>query len=278
MTPRTRVFAPAALRGRIDSRHGRSLIVHCFLTTAWMVVASLAPSTYLPSAKAGELSAESAPPPKSLEEGLQRVQDTLGKYDDNEQREWRMPMSFESRQRPEPNKAEVMIKFDGQTMVSLPMLENGAIAFDHIATWDREVYDVTPSGECKQTHAQRSHFVTRYMLSLLGDQWIAYGISLSNGVQYAMGRSAFQGIVKWHADGFELIGHASVGRFYSAEGKLILGTSYGSTRFAREADELSVTINIQSYHMAHAPDGNSLLSPDFAKPFGSPFVVECRSR
>ena len=91
---------------------------------------------------------------------------------------------------------------------------------------------------------------------------MANGGTLSNGIHDAIDKPAFQVGVKWHSDGFELIGALhSIDRYYAAGGKYILGMGYGSTRFLRQGHTLVIKRHVQPYYLAADPEGNLLSGP-----------------
>lgn len=223
--------------------------------------------------------AEDGLTPQSLEEGLARVQATLGKNDVNaDQHEWLLPYKNEFKNRPDPTKAETLSAVDGMWIVGRPFGQPEAFAFDTLMHWKRNVYDLDDKGNrVRQTRSQCSHNVTRHTLTLRGGEWRYTAIHLSNGVHEIVGGASSLGVVKWHSDGFELIGTTDVGRVYGAEGKMINGMAYGSFRFIRDGNVLRIKQRTQSYYPAHAPDGTIMASPDFSKPFGSLFEQEFES-
>ncbi len=215
--------------------------------------------------------------PMSLDEAITRLEATLGKFNVDQQNEWQVVTDSEHRSKPKADEPEVMQIFKGLKIVGHPFRDAQSISFDEVWQWDRKVYDVSPDSTRTLTRTQVSHNVTRYSITLTSGVWLAHGTMLSNGVHSSMGKSAFQGVVKWHDDGFELIGTVAMGRFYAAGGKYVLGVSHGNTRYVREGDELLIRVNSQSYLLAKDPAGESTQLPDFAQPFGSLFADEYRS-
>jgi uncharacterized protein (TIGR03067 family) len=188
-----------------------------------------------------------------------------------------VPTEAETKQRPDPAQPEILLVFKGLRVIGLPFREPESIGFDEVSQWRSQIYDLGEGGKKTLTRRQSSHNVTRYSLSLKSGVWLVSGTMLSNGVHDGMGKSAFQGIVKWHADGFQLVGNIGIQHYYAAGGKLILGTGHGSTRYLRQGDHLVLKSRFQSYHLAADPEENILTVPDFKRPFGSPFVVEYKS-
>lgn len=225
----------------------------------------------------GEPTAATSASPKSLEEAIAHLERTLGKYDPDNQIEWQIKTAFEYRSKPDPKDPEVLQVFNGLKLVGHPFREAEAISFDEIWHWERKVYDVGPNDARVLTRTQVSHNVTRISISKTGELWSIQAKMLSNGLHNAMGKSAFFGIVKWHEDGFELIGTTSVDYYYGAGSKLIPGISYGSTRYIRQNDELVTKVNLQPYELAIGMDGEPSTFPDFKKPLGSKYSQEFRS-
>jgi hypothetical protein len=227
-----------------------------------------------PSTPAGGKNGADAP--KTLEEGLSRLEKTLGRYSADDQIEWRLPTSFEQRSRPDPAESEILLKFDGLRVVGLPFLTADGVALDEVLTWKREVYDLGKRNEKVLTRTQRSHNVTRYKLTLTSGKWLVTGEMQSNGVHSSQGQPTFMGVVRWNTDGFEIVGQASVDQFYAAGGKSILGASHGTKRYTRDGDDLVVRNRYQPYYLATDPDGTTILAADFKRPIGS--VIEFTAR
>lgn len=216
--------------------------------------------------------------PKSLQEGLTRVESVLGKYSAVDQQEWSLPINVETKQRPDPMQPEILLKVKGHAIVGLPMLESDSIVFDLLSDWKRQVYDLNPNGTTsKLTHSQRSHSANRYFLSYKSGLWLASSIVLSNGIHDSIGKADFQGVVKWHDDGFELVGHTGASESYAACGAYILGTSHSSTRIVRKGSAIVLQLHTQRYRLAEDLEGSPLIAPDFTRPFGSAFAVEYTS-
>lgn len=225
-------------------------------------------------------SAESEPQlssPKTIDEGLSRLESVLGRYNPDEQKEWRIPTDFEIKQRPNPEDPEILIAFNGLRVVGKPFRGPDSICFDEVWQWRRLVYDFGVNGEKKLVRTQKSHNVTRYTLTVKSGIWLANGIMLTNGVHDRIDSTAFSGIAKWHPDGIELLGNTGVGQFYAAGGKLILGSEFGSVRYVRNGENLVLRNHTQAYRLATDSEGNILTSPDLKQPFGSPFKLEFKS-
>lgn len=215
--------------------------------------------------------------PQTLEEGMQRMEKILGTYDEDDQHEWRVPMSFETKQRPDPAKPEILIVFQGLKVVGQPFRQPGAISFDETWQWKRQVFDLGAGDSRTLTRSQESHNVTRYTLTRTGDKWFVDGTMLSNGIHSSIGKPTFQGGVTWRDDGIEFIGHEGVDRFYAAEGKFVMGAAFGTRQFLRQGDLLILKANMQPCQLAVGPQGQTLKFPDLTKPIGTPFVLEFKS-
>lgn len=144
--------------------------------------------------------------PKSIEEGLARLEQILGRYQSDNQAEWRIPTEFEFRHRPDPKDNEVLVRFKGVKTIGNPCRSGQSLCFDETMQWQRSVYDVDSEGRESLTRIQTSHYNLRYSLTQRSGVWLAEGTMLSNGVHESSGKTAFSGVVKWHADGFELTG------------------------------------------------------------------------
>lgn len=215
--------------------------------------------------------------PKTLEEGLARMEQVLGRYLPDDQLEWRVPTVFEHKTRPNPSEPDILLVFDGLKVVGHPFREPEAFSFDEVWQWQRQVFDLTEDGKKKLTRTQRTHNVTRYSFTLNSGVWFVNGTMLTNGVHHIIGKSTFQGIVKWHTDGFEFVGSTSADRFYAAGGKFILGASHGTIRYTRTGDRLKIKTRFQPHHLAVDSEGNNLTTPDLKRPFGVLFDVEYQS-
>lgn len=226
---------------------------------------------------ADEVKESNTEAPTTLDEGLARVEQVLGRHNPDDQLETRVPTDFEHKSRPNPAEPEVLMVFKGLKVVSHPFREPESFSFDEVWQWQRQVFDLADDGKQTLTRTQRSHNVTRYSLFLKSGVWFVNGTMLTNGVHNIIGKPAFQGTVKWHPDGFEFVGSTSTDRYYAAGGKFILGTSHGGVRYLQKKDRLVVKTRFQSYHVATDPEGNILTSPDFERPFGTPFEVEYQS-
>lgn len=215
--------------------------------------------------------------PLTLKEGMQRMEKLLGVYDEDDQHEWRVPMSFEIKQRPDPSKPEILIVFQGIKVVGQPFRQPEGLSFDETWQWKRQVFDLKADGSKTLTRSQESHNVTRYTLTITGDKWFVDGTMLSNGVHSSIGRPTFQGGVTWRDDGIEFTGHEGVDRFYAAEGKFVMGAAFGTRQFLREGDQLILKANMQPCQLAEGPQGQPLKFPDLSKPIGTPFILEFKS-
>jgi hypothetical protein len=215
--------------------------------------------------------------PKSIEEGLARMERMLGRYQSDNQVEWRIPSEFEFRHQPDPNDKEVLIRFKGMKTIGSPYLSGQSLCFDETMQWQRSVFDDDADGREALTKTQTSHYSLRYSLTQRSGVWLAEGTMLTNGVQETMGKNAFSGIVKWHVDGFELIGGIGIEQYYGAGGKLILGTDFGKNGFFRRMGRLNLATHRQPYHLATHSDGTLTAYPDFARPIGTAYVKEFQS-
>jgi hypothetical protein len=208
---------------------------------------------------------------------MAHVQQVLGAYDPDKQIEWRVLTDSEIKQEFDEPAKSILIEVKGQRTVGLPFQEPGAFSFDVVHSWQRRINDLTATGERRLSRIQNSHNVTRYRIKLFGDVWMVEGIMLSNGVHSVIGSSTFQGTVRWTTGGFEFVGQGGIDQFYGPEKSLILGVTHGTYSYSRDGDILVLKDDINSYHLAHAPDGTLLLAPDFNRKFGSPFKAEFRS-
>lgn len=215
--------------------------------------------------------------PTDLEAALVRLEATLGRYNPDQQAEWRVPTKSEYRSQPKEGEGEVLDVFDGLKVVGHPFRDGDSISFDEVWQWERTVFDVGPDGTRTFTRRQVSHNVTRFSISLKEGVWLAHGLMLTNGVHSYLGKSAFHGTVQWHDDGFELVGTGSVSRFYAAAGKHVLGAAHGGTRYRRDGAELLIQVKQQPYQLATDGNGHLTQFPDLGKPFGSLYAVEYRS-
>lgn len=215
--------------------------------------------------------------PKSIEEGLARMEQILGRYQSDNQAEWRIPTEFEFRHRPDPKDNEVLVRFKGIKTIGNPYRSGQSLCFDETMQWQRSVYDVDSEGRESLSKTQTSHYNLRYALTQRSGVWLAEGAMLSNGVHESNGKNAFAGVVKWHADGFELIGSVGIDQYYAAGGKLILGTDFGKNVFFRRIGRLNLMTQRQPYHLATHSDGTLTAFPDFARPIGTAYVKEFQS-
>lgn len=215
--------------------------------------------------------------PVSLDDGLDRLEQTLGKYDPVNQVEWRVKHDEELVFRNEPKKAAVLTEWHGVYTISSPFKTNNKISFDHCMQWKRIVFDVGDTGEKQMTRVQCSHSTIRYSISYVSGEWLVTGTVLTNGVHEAIGSPAFSGELKWREDGFELLGSNGVAEYYAAEGKTKLGILYGSSLYRRLGNVLKVEGKYQRYEIARSVSGALLQHPEFARPIGSEIVSSYES-
>jgi hypothetical protein len=215
--------------------------------------------------------------PKTLAEAWSRLQRVLGEYSPEEQHEWVLPTEFEHRNQLADSKQETLMVFKGQMIVSHPFHGADSISFDEVWQWKRQVFDVTSEGQRTLTRAQRSHNVTRYTIARRGDQWLATGLMLSNGIHNSIDGPTFTGVVRWSKDGFGLQGCMSPDRFYGSGGSLVAGVAYGESTYSISDGCLTIARKFQPYELSTAPSGLPLVSPNFAKPLGKPFDLLYKS-
>lgn len=215
--------------------------------------------------------------PKTIDEGMVRLEKILGRNDPDDQLEWRLPTDYNFKMKPKPSEPEVLLTSKGIKVVGRPFREQESVSFDDVEQWERQVYDLAEDGKKTLTRTQRSHNVTRFSISLKAGVWFVSGAMLTNGVHGTIGKPAFSGAVRWHDDGFEFIGNEGLGKYYAAGGNLILGTSQASIRYSRDGNRLVMKQQSQGYYLASDPEGTVLTFPDFKKPIGTPFKVEYRS-
>lgn len=208
--------------------------------------------------------------PKTLEEGLIRLQQILGSYDADNQLEWNFASTVEYRNKPTPTGAQVLMVIKSSMTVGHPFEQSHMLGFDEVSQWRRQVFDVDETGKQTPTRTQVSHSVNRWILSLKSGVWQIAGFPLSNGVHDYLGAEV-TGTVVWHSDRVEFRVIQPLDRYYGPNGTYILGMSHGSVTFRREGGRLHKHIHTQTYHLANDPEGYLMTVPDFKRPFGTPF-------
>ena len=205
--------------------------------------------------------------PKTLEQGLQHVRTVLGSYDASQQIEWVRDGKQELSVRPDPDKPPVLIVLDGPTVIGHPMPMPESIAFDVTSIMAREVFDVTPEKRTL-TKVQRSHSVSRIVMTTVGGLWRYDETILSNGVQSTIGKVASSGYVQWLPNGFELVGTSGVSLYYAAGGERVPRAASSRTMYVRDGDSLVVKQEIQVCEAARDKTGGILNFPDLTQPSG----------
>ncbi len=205
--------------------------------------------------------------PKTLEQGLEHVRSVLEPYDTSQQIEWIRDGKQELSVRPDPDKPPVLIVLDGPTVIGHPMPMPESIAFDVTFIRAREVFDVTPEKRTL-TKVQRSHGVSRIVLTTVGGLWRYEETILSNGVQSTIGKVASSGYVQWLPHGFELVGTSGVSMYYAAGGELVPRAASSRTTYVRDDDSLVVKQEIQVCEAARDKTGGILNFPDLTQPSG----------
>jgi len=210
---------------------------------------------------------------RTLEQGLTHVRSVLEPYNPDQQIEWVRDDKQELSARPDPEKPPILILLDGPTVIGHPMPMPESIAFDVTFIRAREVFDVTPEKRTL-TKVQRSHGVSRIVLTTVGGLWRYDETILSNGVQSSIGKVASSGYVQWMPNGFELIGTSGVSLYYAAGGERVPRAASSRTTYLRDGDSLVVKQEIQVCEAARDQTGGILNFPDLSQPSGEPVKSE----
>ena len=242
-----------------------------------LAVAVLAFAASLPSRAAADDKKAEPAAPATLDEGMDRLEKLLGKFDPKNDHHFRFTVDSEDKQQPDPNKPPVLIVTKGTLEYGTPFRLAGAIAFDYIEEVDRSVYDLGEGGKRTLTRNTQRYRTDRVVLrpEETGG-WSFQEAFVSHSNPGALDRTYFQGTVKWLDDGVELIGTAT-DNAYAPEGKLIRAALYGDVAMRRQGPQMVIKEHWDWYHLLRDPQGTELPVPDFKSPFGQPVEVERKS-
>lgn len=220
------------------------------------------------SAKAGERVVGA---PETVEEGMSQLERILGRYAEQDNRQWRFVYDDEVPYTPESGKRLVIAR-KGIETYGVPVRSGDLITFDTILSLQRTILDVGSGGERTPSREIQNHSTTRYSLgrSPSGD-WFFEAAFLSHSIPEFRDRPFQHGRVNWLADGIELVG-LGTDNFFRQGGKLVTGAYLVRKKLVREGDRLVESINQQGYELASGPEGEVLPMPDFSRPFGERFT------
>lgn len=219
---------------------------------------------------------EPAEAPKTIEEGLSRLEELLGCYTEQDNRQWRFVYDDEVETTPEPGKPIVIVR-KGIMTYGVPVRSGDMITFDVILSLQRSIYDGSKGGRRTLSREIQNHSVLRYYArpTLSGD-WFYDAAFLSHSVPDFRDRPFERGRVNWLPNAIELVG-TGIDEFFRQEGTLVTGAYLSRKTLSREGDRLVERTHTQTYELADNPDGDALPIPDFSKPFGDPFTSRLES-
>lgn len=210
--------------------------------------------------------------PDSLESGFERLNKVLGRTD--QLGPWRISLDAEFENQPYNNARTVVVVINGTQTFSTPYRLADAIVFDNVASWRTKVYDLDDNGRRTLTRDEMRHSARRYSCRLHGENWYFDSYTVMHSKPEYSERPYHRGAIIWHKNGFELRGIGGLDKSFGADGELIPVVSYGSQRFQRDGEVLTVSRESQSFELLTGPRGEVLPVPDFEKPKGAPFKEE----
>lgn len=210
------------------------------------------------------------PSPRTVDEGVARLQKLLGTFKAKDARQFRMTIDNEFKNQPEEDKPPVLIISNGEVVIGTPYRVGDAVAFDVVESIKRTVYELRDGDQREEIRRQQRYMAARYTLRVdENGMWDFDMTFTAHSIPSVVGMPYLKGSVNWHDDGLELVG-IGTDNSYAAEGKVIRTATYGKTHLSRSDKELSVNDEWQSYHLGTDPDGNVLPFPDFDQPIGDP--------
>ena len=243
---------------------------------AALLLSSFAGLALQASLQASETDGAAIDAPKSLEEGMARLETLLGRYTDQDNRQWRFVLDDEVRTVPEPEKPIVVVMKGTQTY-GVPVQSGNLIAFDFLLTTQRTIFNEGEEGKRTLSRKIQNHQTLRYHLrrSLSGD-WFYDAVALSHSIPEFRDRPLETGRVNWLANGIELVG-LGTDNFFRQGGRLVTGAFLVRRKLIREGNRLVEALRSQCYDLAKGSDADVLPIPDFSKPFGELFIHAWRS-
>jgi hypothetical protein len=208
--------------------------------------------------------------PKTIDEGMSRLEKLMGRYTEQHNVQWRFVYDDEIPLTPESGKRLVIVR-KGIETYGVPVRSGDLITFDVILSLKRKIYDLPPSGERTLSRVIQNHSASRYYLrrSPSGD-WFFEAAFLSHSIPEFRDRPFQCGRVNWLSNGIELIG-LGTDNFFRQGGKLVTGAYLSRTKLLREENCMIEAVHSQAYELTSGPGGDVLPMPDFAKPIGEQF-------
>jgi hypothetical protein len=205
--------------------------------------------------------------PRTIEEGLKRLETVLGTFQSKDQKQFRMEIKNERENTPEPTKPPVLVDSKGNLIIGVPYRVGGAVAFDLIEIVQRKIYKKSEQKK-ELLRQQQRYFVGRVTLRV--DDAGAWDFDL-NLVAHSnpgvIGKSYMSGTVVWTKNGFKLVG-LGTDKAFASDGSLIPVVTKGNIQLSRDGEKLIVSDEWKSYKAAADPDGNRLFVPDYGQPVG----------
>ncbi|MDB5350092.1 MAG: hypothetical protein JWN86_1339 [Planctomycetota bacterium] len=213
--------------------------------------------------------------PKTVDEAMGRLEKLLGRYTQQDNRQWRFVIDDELRTTPEPGKPLAVVR-KGILTYGVALRSGDLITFDSNQIQQRTIYDVK-AGERTLSRKVQTDSCERYSLRrTTSGEWFFDAVFLSHSIPEFRDRPYQSGRVIWLADGIELVGFGT-DEFFRQGGKLEPGAFVGRRKLARTGDQLIEAYRSQNYELAKSPDGDVLPMPDLTKPVGEPFKHEIKS-
>jgi hypothetical protein len=208
--------------------------------------------------------------PKTLDEGMVRLEKLLGRQSDKDLRQYQFDIKDGVRITPQPGKPIDQVT-EGIVTYGVPVRSGGIITFDQIVNTNRKIYDIGQGGKQTLSRVVENHTVVRYILHLTSSgEWFYDGVYVSHNIPQFRDRPSETGRVNWLADGIELVGTGS-DEFFRQGGGLAPGAFVQRRRLTLKGDQLIEDLRSKTYEFARSPDGDTLPIPDFSRPFGDEF-------
>jgi hypothetical protein len=208
-------------------------------------------------------------PPKSIEDGVARLEALLGKFDKTGARQFHIAIDTERQGRSAGNQTGVTPTRKGWVIIGNPYRFGDGVCFDVVETIKLSRAGSSDSAKRGVVQRHQRYATTRFTFRLQGGKaWRFDAVIMASSDPNRIGLPLLRGTVEWRPSGVRLKG-VSADSVVDDGGAIIPVIDYTSISMARKGDELNLEDEWQSFHVAKPSDGNDLPSPDFKRPFGS---------
>ncbi len=212
---------------------------------------------------------DNATAPKTLDEGIARLEKLLGSFKPKDARQFRMKVDDESELRSDPKKPAVLVVSRGVRIFGTPYRIGNAASFDVIESISKIVYRLGKDDKKEKVVRRQQRYVAQ-RITLRVDKtgiWSFDLTFLAHSIPSVIGLPYLTGSVEWLPKGVQLVG-MGWDYMYDSEGQLVPVANQCKINLTREGDALVLADEWQNFRRVTSADGTVMSAPDFKKPIG----------